>query len=195
MRQDSEAFADGSMGGGVGTVVMSLVMRGARRAGLVGALPPGRMAAALCDAVGLHARPRWARNALAVLLHLGVGAAAGGLFALLRGRLRMPVAPALQGLAYGVVVWLVSYRGWVPAVGLLPAATRDEPRRPVVMVCAHGVYGAVLGALVGCCSRRRGRHRRGKPRRAGRSPRRAPSAHGRRPDDHADSALSIRHAT
>ncbi len=155
VRRDSEALADGSMGGGVGTVVMSLVMRGARRAGLVGELPPGCMAAALCDAVGLRARPRWARNALAVVLHLGVGAAAGGLFALPRGRPRMPVAPALQGIAYGVVVWLASYMGWVPAVGLLPVATRDEPRRPVVMVVAHGVYGAVLGALVGYRSRRR----------------------------------------
>ncbi len=156
MRQDIEALADGSIGGGVGTVAMSLVMLGARRAGLVGELPPGRMAAALYDAVGLQARPRWARNALAVMLHLDFGAAAGGLFALLRGRLRLPVAPALQGIAYGVVVWLVSYMGWVPAVGLMPAATRDEPRRPVVMVLAHGVYGAVLGALVGRRSRRRG---------------------------------------
>jgi len=156
VRLDIEALADGSIGGGVGTVAMSLVMLGARRAGLVGELPPSRMAAALCDAVGLRARPRWARNALAVVLHLGFGAATGGLFALLRGRLRLPVAPALQGLAYGLVVWLVSYMGWVPAVGLMPVATRDEPRRPVVMVCAHGVYGAILGALVGRRSRRRG---------------------------------------
>jgi len=51
---------------------------------------------------------------------------------------------------------VVSYMGWVPAVGLMPVATRDEPRRPVVMVLAHGVYGAVLGALVGRRSRRRG---------------------------------------
>ncbi len=158
VQQDSEALADGGIGGGVGTVAMSLVMRGARRAGLVGEVPPRRMAAALCDAVGLRARPRRARNALAVMLHLdfGFGAAAGGLFALLRARLRLPVAPALQGLVYGLMVWLVSYMGWVPAVGLLPVATRDEPRRPVVMVVAHGVYGAILGALVGPRSRRRG---------------------------------------
>ncbi len=40
VRQDIEALADGSIGGGVGTVAMSLVMLGARRAGLVGELPP-----------------------------------------------------------------------------------------------------------------------------------------------------------
>jgi len=113
------------------------------------------MAAALLDAVGVRARPRWARNMLAVMSHLGFGAAAGGLFALLHGRLRLPIALALQGMAYGLAVWLVSYMGWIPAFGLMPAATRDEPRRPVVMVFAHGVYGVVLGALVGRRSRRR----------------------------------------
>jgi len=158
VRRDSAiraALVDGGIGGGVGTMVMSLVMRGARRAGLVRELPPARMAAALLDAVGVRARPRWARDALAAVLHLGFGVAAGLLFALVCGRLRAPLAPALQGLAYGLVVWLVSYMGWVPAFGLLPAATRDEPRRPVVMVLAHLLYGAVLGALVGRRSQRR----------------------------------------
>jgi len=152
VRRDSAiraALVDGGSGGGVGTVAMSLVMLGACRAGLVGELPPGRLAAALRDAVGLRARPRWARNVRAVVVHLGFGAAAGGLFARPRGRPRLPVAPALQGIAYGLVVWPVSYRGWVPALGLLPVATRDEPRRPVVMALAHLVCGAVLGALVG----------------------------------------------
>ncbi len=149
-------LVDGGIGGGVGTVAMSLVMLGARRADLVGELPPTRMAAALLDVVSVRGGPGWVRDMLAVVLHLGFGAAAGSFFALLRVRLRLPVAPVLQGLAYGLVVWLVSYMGWVPAVGLLPVATRDEPRRPVVMVCAHGVYGAVLGALVGYRSRRGG---------------------------------------
>ncbi len=148
---DRDALVDGGIGGGVGTMVMSLVMLGARRAGLVGELPPARMAAALLDAVGVRARPRWARDALAAVLHLGFGVAAGSLFALGCGRLRAPLAPALQGMAYGLVVWLISYMGWVPAFGLL----RDEPRRPVVMVLAHLVYGVVLGALVGRRSRRR----------------------------------------
>ena len=158
VRRDSAiraALVDGGIGGGVGTMAMSLVMLGARRAGLVGELPPTRMAAALLNAVGVRGGPGWVRDALATVSHLGFGAAAGGLFALLRVRLRMPVAPILQGMAYGLVVWLVSYMGWVPAFGLLPAATRDEPRRPVVMSLAHLIYGAVLGALVGRRSRRR----------------------------------------
>ncbi len=156
VRQDSVALVDGGISGGVATMAMSLVMWGARHAGLVGKLPPARLAAALLDAADAQDAPGWARDALAAVLHLGFGAAAGSLFALLHSRLRVSIAPTVQGMAYGLVVWLVSYMGWVPAVGLLPAATRDEPRRPVVMVLAHGVYGAVLGALVGRRSRRRG---------------------------------------
>jgi len=154
VRRESAALVDGAVGGGVGTVAMSLVMLGARRGGLMGELPPARLAAALLDAVSLRGGPGWARDALATVSHVGFGAA-GSLFALPRGRLRLPVAPALQGMAYGLAVWLVSYMGWIPAFGLLPVATRAEPGRPVVMVLAHGVYGVVLGALVGRCSRRR----------------------------------------
>ncbi len=158
VRRDSailDALVDGGIGGGVATMVMSLVTLGARHAGLVGELPPLRLAAALLDAVGVRARPRWARDTLAAVLHLGFGVAAGSLFGLVCGRLRAPLAPALQGMAYGVVVWLISYMGWVSALGLLPVATRDEPRRPVVMVLAHLVYGAAQGALVARSHRRR----------------------------------------
>ena len=47
----------------------------------------------------------------------------------------------------GLSVWAVSYQGWVPALGILPKASEDRPARPAVMVAAHVVYGAVLGAL------------------------------------------------
>jgi len=41
---------DGAIGGGLATVAMSVVIRGARRVGLVGELPPERMAAVALDA-------------------------------------------------------------------------------------------------------------------------------------------------
>jgi hypothetical protein len=47
----------------------------------------------------------------------------------------------------GLAVWAVSYQGWIPALGILPKASEDRPARPAVMVTAHVVYGAVLGAL------------------------------------------------
>ena len=54
----------------------------------------------------------------------------------------------LVGVVYGLGVWAVSYKGWIPALGILPPPERDQPGRPVIMVAAHVVYGLVLGALV-----------------------------------------------
>jgi len=50
LRQGSAACVDGAIGGGLATVAMSVVIRGARRVGLVGELPPERMAAVALDA-------------------------------------------------------------------------------------------------------------------------------------------------
>ncbi len=149
LRQGAAACVDGAIGGGLATVAMSLVMLGARRVGLVGELPPERMVAVALDAADQRARKGRARDALAVVLHVGFGVTTGALFGILYRRLRLPVPALPQGMIYGSLVWLVSYMGWIPALGLMPVATRDEPRRPVVMVLAHEVYGAVLGALVG----------------------------------------------
>lgn len=148
-------LVDGAVGGGIATVVMSLALLGARRAGLVGQLPPEHMTARLLDAAGLRAGTR-TQDTLATLLHGLFGVAAGALFGLVRRHPRVPLPSVAQGVVYGGLVWLVSYMGWIPALGLMPAATRDEPRRPVVMVLAHGIYGAVLGALVGRRPWRRG---------------------------------------
>ncbi len=81
------AVADGALGGVAGTVVMSTVMLGARRAGLISDQPPERITATLLDAAGLHERGKRTQDALAALLHLGFGVTAGALFGLSR-RLR-----------------------------------------------------------------------------------------------------------
>jgi hypothetical protein len=70
------------------------------------------------------------------------------------GRGRAPAAlrlapPAADGAAWGLVVWLVNYAGWLPKLGLMPAPEHDKPGRPAAMIAAHLVYGATLGALLG----------------------------------------------
>ena len=59
-----------------------------------------------------------------------------------------PISPLLQGIVFGSAVWFVSYMGWVPALGLMPPPHRDRPGRQLVMVLAHWIYGATLGAVV-----------------------------------------------
>jgi hypothetical protein len=148
-RDARAALTIGGLCGVVATVVMSVAMLGARRAGLIEDLPPELITLAALDGAGAHKPDERTQDALAALLHMGFGSAAGALFGLSYRLARLPIPAVAQGVVYGGLVWLASYAGWVPALGIMPPPARDEPRRPVVMVLAHWVYGGVLGALVG----------------------------------------------
>lgn len=69
--------------------------------------------------------------------HFGYGAAAGSLI----GAANVGMSP-ISGALAGVAVWMASYLGWIPAVGLLKPATRHPPRRDLLMLGAHLVWGA-----------------------------------------------------
>jgi hypothetical protein len=136
----------GGTAGVTATVVMSVLMLGGQRLGVLPGQPPERLVEAVLDAA--HAsRTERSENALASVAHLGFGAACGVLYRLLRGRLPVRGRGWLQGAAYGLGVWFVSYQGWIPAFGVLPPPRRDVPGRPATMVAAHIVYGSVLGLL------------------------------------------------
>ncbi len=146
---DLQALAVGGLAGGVATVPMSLVMVAAEKVGLMGHHPPDLIMEAALDAGGLSRHKEKTRDALAVTLHLVFGIGAGALFGVLERRLRAPLGPVLHGVIFGSLVWTLSYLGWVPALGIMPSAEHDRVGRPVTMVLAHWVYGAILGTLVG----------------------------------------------
>lgn len=139
----------GSARGLAATVAMSLPMLTAGRAGAMGTLPPKRITEEAMESAGLEQAGETERNLASTAAHLGFGASVGALFYLLRSRLRPPGPGLVQGLAYGGAVWAVSYKGWVPALGILPPPEWDRPGRRRTNVLAHLVYGAVLGALTG----------------------------------------------
>jgi hypothetical protein len=56
-------------------------------------------------------------------------------------------SPAVRGVVTAMTVYAASYQRLIPALGILPRATEDQPGRPAVMVTAHIVYGTVLGVL------------------------------------------------
>lgn len=87
--------------------------------------------------------PPAGREGLTVAAHLAYGAAAGALLGLLRPR------GALQGAGWGVLLWTVSYLGWVPATGIGRAAFEEPARRNALMIAAHIVWGGVAAALLG----------------------------------------------
>jgi len=148
MNSDLRALGDGTIGGCLGTIAMSVVMVAGQKVGALGRQPPERIAAAGLDALGVQ-RTRTVQAGVAVLLHIVFGSAAGALFGLLYRRLRAPLDPSLQGVIFASMVWAASYKGWIPALGIMPPPERDRAGRPVIMVLAHWLYGATLGMLVG----------------------------------------------
>jgi hypothetical protein len=146
---DLEAALIGAGAGVAATTAMSALMLAAQRTGAMGQLPPHRIAdetverSSADEAIG-----RRGRGALGWLLHFGFGAGAGALYAVMRRRLDPPTPAAVDGVAFGLAVWTVSYLGWVPALGFLPPATEDRPGRPPAMIAAHVVFGAALAWLV-----------------------------------------------
>ncbi len=148
MQRDVKAILDGGLGGVVGTIGMSAFMLAAGKAGLMGEHPPDTIAGAALDAVGIHTRDEEDQNALAILLHFGFGIGSGVLFGVLHRRLPFRVPAALHGMVFASIIWVTSYQGWIPALGIMPPASEDRPDRPRVMYLAHLVYGALLGAIV-----------------------------------------------
>lgn len=134
----------GAGAGLAATALMSALMLAARRAGRLGRMPPEKITARIFR--GLGARRGGARqDTAATALHFAFGAGAGAVYGGALGR--GPLPPVLRGMLFGAAVWFVSYRGWVPALEIMPAPGRDRPGRPQIMLLAHLVYGGALGAL------------------------------------------------
>lgn len=160
MQRDIKAGINGAIGGVAGTILMSLVMLGAKKAGLMGQLPPERITEAALEATGEVQARKETVDVLTVIAHFGYGIGAGMLFGIAVRRLRPSLDRGLLGVLYGTLIWFVSYKGWVPALGILPPPERDRPYRPESMLVAHWVYGWTLGKVLA----RRSSHTRRRPR-------------------------------
>lgn len=152
----------GALAGTIATVPMTATMAAAR-AVLPGAardpLPPRQITEhaldAAAEATGAAtgvATPaagdlsERGRETATTLAHYAFGAGAGALYGLVAAA--APAAPpVVRGVVWGITVWAGSYLGWLPALRLLPPATKDSPQRAVIMVAAHVVWGGTLGAL------------------------------------------------
>ena len=133
--------------GAIATVAMSGVMIAGDRAGLLGEPPPTTVTRAALREAGVE-RPSDAAGLMAPLAHLWFGAQGGVAFGVFR-RFVPGVPGALLGVLFGLGVYGISYKGWIPALGILPPPEDDRPGRPAVMIAAHVVYGLTLGWLIG----------------------------------------------
>jgi uncharacterized membrane protein YagU involved in acid resistance len=116
---------------------MTAVFGAAGVSGLIHRQPPEKIVRTLFPAL-----PAGGKETLAFASHLGYGISAGTIYTvLLPPRLQEPGT----GTAFGAVVWLVGYEGWLPALGVLPPAHQDRPGRAGSVFIAHLVYGWTLG--------------------------------------------------
>jgi hypothetical protein len=77
-------------------------------------------------------------------VHLAYGTTWGILYGLLRASSRW--SPALAGVLYGLVVWLVGPALLVPAMKLMRPLPAEPPLRTAMMITGHVAYGAALAA-------------------------------------------------
>jgi hypothetical protein len=137
----------GAVAGALATAPMSAVMMGGKQFGLMGgSLPPKKITSRVLRRGGI--RPsEGQQDALATVFHLGFGTAAGAVFGVMAPKRLIARIPL--GMAYGVAIYGVSYMGWVPAFGIMPAADRDRRDRQAVVLVSHLVYGTALALMVG----------------------------------------------
>jgi len=132
-----------ALGGVAATAAMTVVILVGREAGLLNEPPPKQITARAARKVGLapHKSPPAFKVAW-VVAHFGYGTSFGVIYALLWRRF---ISRSRVGaLAYGIVLWAVSYFGVMPMTGLFPPPQHDSASREEVMVAAHLVYGLSL---------------------------------------------------
>lgn len=90
-------------------------------------LPPVEITSEVVKRAGINKLQHGAGLTVATIAtHFGYGAAAGMLYAPIAARLRQKHIGA--GIAYGIIVWVLSYLGWIP--GTSHSAASDAPARP-----------------------------------------------------------------
>jgi len=129
----------GAVAGAAGTATMSAVFLVGDRATAANTKPPRLLVDRFAPNL-----PEETADRVAVGAHFLYGIAAGKLYTLAVPPRRLGV---LTGIAYGLVVWVLGYEGWMCALAVVPPAHRDRRGRALTILAAHIVYGATLGGL------------------------------------------------
>lgn len=135
----------GALAGAAATVAMSIIMVVSERIGLMGRHPPERIVERGMAVADEPPSPDTV-DAMAGAAHLAFGTVGGAAFGLLMNS-RASVTGQRLAIPWALIIWLVSYFGWIPALRILPPPTEDRPGRAWTLLFAHLVYGVTLGAL------------------------------------------------
>jgi hypothetical protein len=132
--QNRQKLLHGVAAGTIATILMSALLVAAPA--FLGARLP-EVAARVLGA--LQARPLLV--IVAMMVHFGYGALAGGLFAAAAQRISVA-----SGLFFGLGLWGVAVTVYAPLVGLGFMASH-QPALAALILPAHLLYGGALGAL------------------------------------------------
>ena len=143
------ALVAGAVAGCVATAPMTVAMTAMHRL-LPRAerypLPPSEITAEVSKDVGLDGRIDEREHiALTMATHFAFGTTAGAIYGPVARRVNGQ--PLLSGIGFALLVWTVSYLGWLPAFGILRPATEHPARRNALMIAAHVIWGCVTGLL------------------------------------------------
>lgn len=135
----------GAAAGAVGTAVMTVLQLGGRSSLVPQSVQrkfPPKLGVEWAEAqAGPGAQLGNGEKAAAIAgVHLAYGMGSGAAYGLLRERLDGVPAP-LAGAVFGVGLWAAGFEGWMPAVGMKAPEHRLPPRKWVLPVVTHVVYG------------------------------------------------------
>jgi uncharacterized membrane protein YagU involved in acid resistance len=128
----------GAIAGFVGTMAMTAAMRRMHKrlpAKDSYPLPPREIVDSTTKKADIGLAGEAAKD-LTTAAHFAYGAAVGAVIGVMNPK---PTKPT--GALAGAAVWLASYMGWIPAVGILEPAPEHPRRRNALMIAAHLVWG------------------------------------------------------
>lgn len=150
MNLNNSALIRGALAGAVATLPMTMIMSKLfgelPREDKARPLPPGEITGEVERRAGVASQiDDRAHRKMTVASHFGFGALCGAIYTMTFHRLDMK--PIVKGPVFGMAVWGISYMGWLPALGLAPAAWRESKQKNKLMIIAHLVWGASLARL------------------------------------------------
>ena len=139
----------GAIAGGIATIPMTLFMLATQRLSSreqSDPLPPEGITREITERTNTDDKVD-KRQLLGASLfsHFGYGVAAGTIYS--NTARRLPWSPIIKGSLFGVLIWAVSYLGWLPLGRFDDAATKQPASRNALMIGAHIVWGVATGLI------------------------------------------------
>jgi hypothetical protein len=136
----------GAIAGALGAACMTVIRMTARRRGIIEKTVPQAVEEWLAARLpGSEKAPPVVHHLADELLHVGYGAALGGIYGLTVRR-RTPTA-ILRGAGYGLAVWIAGSWIALPLMGAKGASWKKPPAENLVDLLAHLTFGTATAIV------------------------------------------------